>query len=221
MSEQAASAQPAPQKSRPMIEVEGLQTSILASCMCCGASTFRSRPVRLCASSVLPVAASRHCFDASIHLEEAQQAASASMVKRLSRRGRRRVSRAHQPCRRRGARAGRHGVPAFNLFPHLSIHRQHHRGPGACAATVEGGGDAAGLELLDSGRNWLRRRQLPEELSGGQQSNAPRCPRAGDGPEGDDVRRSDQRARSRADRGGAGCHARSCGSWHDDAGRYA
>ena len=80
---------------------------------------------------------------------------------------------APQPRGRRGARRGRHGVPALQPVPASDRARQHHRGAGPRSAR------ARAPRRASAGWNCSRRSGLadkadayPEELSGGQQQRA-------------------------------------------------
>ena len=111
----------------------------------------------------------------------------------------------------------------FNLFPHLTVLEQHHAGAAVGAQAVAGARPRSRRARATRARRHPREggRAYPRQLSGGQQQRVAIARALAMDASRDAVRRTDLRARSRDDQGGARRHARARAGRHDDGGRHA
>ena len=96
----------------------------------------------------------------------------------------------------------------FNLFPHMTVLRERHRGADQVRGMRAPRPSARAHELLAQVGLARQGDAYPAQLSGGQQQRVAIARALAMQPEGDAVRRADLGARSRAGRRGAGGDAR-------------
>jgi ABC-type polar amino acid transport system ATPase subunit len=172
MSEQAASAQPAPQKSRPMIEVEGLHKYFGELHVLRGIdlSVAAGEVVCIIGPSGSGKSTLLRCIN---HLEEAQQGriridGETAYRDEVGGAFRAHTNRAVAAVRAQVGMVFQH----FNLFPHLSIIGNIIEAPVHVLRRSKAEATRRGLELLTQVGLAEKADNYPEELSGGQQQRA-------------------------------------------------